>query len=321
MTSRPLTGTDWVAKGCALVSNLDHTANGAPIDGQDRWSARRVGRDDSAFPARLKLVKDSPECLYCIGNLGDYQAVVTLVGARAARPQGIAKATEIAAGLAELGVLVVSGGAMGIDSAAHRGALASGSTVAVLGSGLAVLYPEASRPLYAEIVAGAGALISPFPDQAPPRPGQFVRRNRIMAGLADAVVVIDAGNNSGALHTARAAVEYGRVVAALPGSPGCDALLRQGAAQVASAGEVIDAIAGLRVVPSVELSEPGRATAQVLALLGAVPRDRDYIADHSGLSMRDVTRVLSDLELDGLVLLVPGQSYVRSVIADELMAK
>ena len=321
MTSRPLTGTGWLAKGCALVSNLDHTGNGAPIGDKNRWPTRRVGREDSAYPRRLSLLGDAPECLYCIGNLDDYQSVVTIVGARAASPEGLATAAELAGGLARLGVLVVSGGALGIDSAAHRGALGGGATVAVLGSGLALLYPEASQPLYTEIVAGGGALISPFADDAPPRRGQFVRRNRIMAGLADAVVVVDASTNSGALHTARAAVDYGRLLAASPGSPGCDALLRQGAAQVTCAGEVVDALAGRRVRPLVELPVPGSVAARVLALADDVPRDPDDIAGQLGLSTRDVTRALSDLELDGLVLLVPGQSYVRSAIADELMAK
>ncbi len=318
---------------------------------------RIVERGDPDYPALLARTPDAPGRLEVAGRLAPYERAVAVVGSRSAGAEGLAMATAVARDLAAAGVLVVSGGAVGIDAAAHTGALeASGAlgagaeasvgpgsewgqaasagpgsegnqalevsgnrTWVVLGSGLGVPYPEANLPLFDRIVAGGGALLSQFPTDAPPRGGHFVRRNRTLAGLVDAVLVIDAGAGSGALHTARAAADYGRVVAAAPGSPGCDALIREGAAVASSAADVLAAVDRRPRRPEVELpaadSDPGR----VLAALDRTPAGRDDIAVRVGLAPGIVARALVGLELDGLVSLLPGHHYIRSTLADELL--
>jgi DNA processing protein len=207
-----------------------------------------------------------------------------------------------------------------VDAAAHRGALeVGGATVAVLGSGLDVAYPARNRPLFGEICDAGGALVSPFAAGMPPRPGCFVRRNRVIAAMADAVIVIEASLGSGSLHTAAAAHEYGRVLGAVPGTPGCEALIAQGAALATSAEDVLAALAGRPRRPQVALPEDGSERARVLAVLDDDARDEDDIADSTGLAIRQVSRALAGLELEGLAVLLPGRSYVRSVLARELM--
>lgn len=249
--------------------------------------------------------------LWIQGELAE-GARVAIVGARRATSEGLARAGELAHALAKRGVVVVSGGAYGIDAAAHRGALAAGGhTVAVLGTGLDVTYPERHHELF-EQVARAGALVTSFPAGTPPRRGNFVARNAIIAGLSQAVVVIEAELRSGSLSTARAAEVQDRRVGAVPGSPGTAWLLARGAFAVHGAEDVLRAIEGTTPV-----SEPVLAQGSLEARLwSALPArggaHAEDLADAIGLPVRAVLRTLTNLELSGLVVVAPGRRYLRT---------
>jgi DNA processing protein len=291
---------------------------------------------DAGYPARLRALPGAPPELHV--RHGDDHApgslewthaerCVAIVGARAARTEAVAQARDLARDLAGRGVVIVSGGALGVDAAAHQGAIDShaatgaGTTVAVLGCGIDVVYPAQHQGLFDDIRAAGGALLSQFRPGTPPRPANFVRRNAVIAGLADAVVVIGAGATSGALHTAAAARRLGRVVAAVPGSAGCDALIAHGAAVVTCAADVWQALAGRPRRPFADLPAQGSPAARVLALLHAEHACAcGDIATRAGLSSREVARALTGLELEGLAISRPGQSYVRSALAEELLA-
>lgn len=211
---------------------------------------RLVTYGSAGYPARLTRLHDPPIILWIEGPLPvDAARSVAIVGTRRATGGGRAIARRIASDLAAAGVRIVSGLARGIDAAAHAGALeANGETVGVLGSGLDFEYPGASRSLYGKLRA-RGALLTEFAPDVPPRPHQFPRRNRIVAALSDAVLVVQAGERSGASITAAHAADVGVEVLACPGaiglavSAGCHALLRDGAGVVTCAGDVMEALA------------------------------------------------------------------------------
>lgn len=282
---------------------------------------RSLSRPD--YPLRLAAAPGAPTSIYVRGELPETPRAVALVGARAARGHSVATARAMATELAEAGVLVVSGGAIGVDSAAHRGALDAGRpTVAVLAGGLTAPYPGRNRPLFDEIVAAGGGLLSmQAPGEQPLRP-YFVARNAVIAMMVDAVVVIEAQVASGSLHTALAARKLGRVLAAAPGSPGCEALLAQGAAVAETAADVLAALDGTPRRPYAQLPEDGSREALALGALElAAPQTGAAIAVRSGLEPREAARALTGLELEGLALLVPGQMYLRSPLADQLMQR
>lgn len=249
---------------------------------------------------------------------------MAIVGARAASGHGLATAREIAAAIAGRGGVVISGGAVGIDAAAHRGALESGrvgATVAVLGGGLDKLYPATNRLLFDQIVSQGSALVSPFDDSLAPRAGTFVARNRVIAAMADAVLVVEARAGSGSLHTAEFARELGRTVAAVPGSAGTEALIAQGAAVVETDADLEAALAGSPRRPVIDLPASGTDEDTVLGALADAPCAPDELVRQTGLSAGDVNRALTGLELEGLALLVPGRLYVRSTLARELLVR
>jgi DNA processing protein len=197
----------------------------------------------------LKTITDPPPVLYLKGSLIPEEAAVAIVGTRAATPYGCAVAHRLGQELARLGITVVSGLAEGIDAAGHRGALeAGGRTIAVLGHGLDFLYPQHHRKL-ADVVVNSGALISEFPMEVPPTRQNFPRRNRVISGLSLGVVVVEAPQASGALITAREALDQGREVFAVPGpvsspkSKGCHQLLKDGARLVEDIHDVVDELA------------------------------------------------------------------------------
>jgi len=266
----------------------------------------------SPSQTRLAGVPDAPAELHVRGNAEILSAphVVAVVGARAASASGLARARAIAAGLAERGTVVISGGAIGIDAAAHAGALdAGGATAAVVAGGVESPYPSRNRWLFEEMLAKGGALVSPFAEGTPVRRWSFLARNAVIAGLADAVVVVEAQARSGSLHTARAAVRYGRPVLAVPGSPGTEMLLAMGAGCVADAGDVLSP-------RQVDVPRPEGDAAKVLAVLDPhQPFDSEGVSALVGLPERSVARALVALELDGWALPVPGGSYIRSVRA------
>ena len=294
---------------------------------------RRVGRHDDEFPAQLRAVPETPPWLYVRGALLPEDALaVAVVGSRRATEYGEGVAEELSAQLAARGVTVVSGLARGIDSAAHRGALRGGGrTIAVLGSGADVIYPPENRRL-AGLIEDRGAVVSPFAPGTPPLPHHFPLRNRVIAGLALAVVVVEAAERSGALITARLAAEFGREVMAVPGrvtspaSRGAHALIRDGAALVEGWEDVV---AGLpvrwRECVAVSAADPGTRLAVdpdrrrlggdeavVLGVVGAEPTTMDDIIENSGMSSARAAALLLTLELDGRIRRVEGERFVRA---------
>lgn len=253
------------------------------------------------LPQRVRAVGWS-EPVFVRGSLSD-GPVVAIVGARAATSVAMQCAYDIATHLARRGVHVVSGGALGIDGAAHRGALSGGgTTTVVLGTGVDIAYPDRHAALFQEVVRAGGALASLVPDGTPPRRYSFVRRNRLIAALADMVVVVEAELRSGSLSTAHAANIYGRLVAARPGSPGCNRLLADGAAVVESDADVDLALVGTprrAEAPGAELREsPGPHASDVCVVRDAVAAGAcgiDAIVDRTQLSVPRVVRALARL--------------------------
>jgi DNA processing protein len=209
-----------------------------------------IAWNEPAFPAALLTLSDLPPALWYRGRLDALNApAVAIVGSRAASPVAIETATRIATDLASRGVTVVSGLARGVDSAAHRGALQTGRTAAVLGSGFDHMYPAEHAPLAAQIAAD-GVVISEYPPATPPLPLFFPMRNRLISGLSRAVVVIEANEKSGSLITAACALEQGRDVMAVPGNVlsgrnrGAHALIRDGAKIVECADDIVEELWG-----------------------------------------------------------------------------
>jgi DNA processing protein len=278
---------------------------------------RLVGRGDIDYPRWLALTYDPPPVLFVQGRLerDEGERAVAIVGARSATPLGLTFARALGRDLAESGVTVVSGLARGIDAAAHRGALeADGRTVAVLGSGHGRLYPRENRDLARAIGAGKGAVVSEFPVDTGPFKANFPRRNRVIAGWGRAVVVVEAGERSGALITAHLADDEGREVMAVPAHPtwpgaaGTNRLLRQGAALVRHAGDVLEE---LRLAP--RRGEETSPTDEVLAALRKdAPSSVDEIASRCGRDLPELLSRLGELELAARVRRLPGPLFVRS---------
>lgn len=222
---------------------------------------------------------------------------VAIIGARAASRAAMDRAFALACHLGGRGVNVVSGGAIGVDSAAHHGALAGGGkTTVVLGSGVDVAYPSRNADLFAAVVDHGGALVSMFPVGTPPRRENFPRRNPLIAALADQVVVVEARERSGSLSTARAARKLGRPVAACAGSAGCEQLIRDGAAIVETTDDLDALLAGAprrRVIDTAGLDATARKVMEALAR-GA--RGVDAVALATGLGVRDVLRAIASIE-------------------------
>jgi DNA processing protein len=228
------------------------------------------------------------------GTLGGGKAVA-IVGARGATQVGMRRAHAIAKHLGRHRVRVVSGGALGIDGAAHRGALAGGgTTTVVLGSGIDVLYPQRHAALFAEIVERGGALVSQFPRGMLPRRSTFLQRNHLIAALASAVIVVEADVRSGSLATARSACEQGRLVAAWPGSPGCERLLAAGAAIVECCEDALALANGRPRYPVPPALDATASAIRDAIVSGA--RGIDAIVRYTGLPVRAVLRALPQLE-------------------------
>jgi DNA processing protein len=277
-------------------------------------------RGKPGWPEALERVPRPPALLRLRGSLGPARVRrVAVVGARASDECGLAVAADLARGLAAAGISVVSGGAEGVDSSAHRGALdAGGHTVAVLGGGLDRLYPAGNRPLFARIVESGGGLLAEQEDDVHPTEFTFPERNRIVAGLSEAVVVVRAGAKSGALGTAAWARRLGVPVFAVPGDPtnplaaGTLRLLREGA-RLAAAAEDVVAFLGLpipepRSAPQLELQGNEAALWQAL---GREPRHADVLARSAGLSPPAALAGLLSLEIQGLCEQRPGQRFLR----------
>ena len=274
-----------------------------------RW----VARSDPSYPARLRSIHDPPPGLFVRGTalldlLG--RPAVAVVGARACSPYGAAVARMLGRDLAAAGVIVVSGLARGVDAEAHRGALDRGSTVAVLGCGIDRDYPRAHESLAARI-AEAGLIVSEYPPGVEPAPWRFPARNRIVAGLTVATVVVEARERSGALITADLALDEGRDVLAVPGeitselSRGANQLLRLGAVPVTSSADVLEFV-GMDPAPSPERAALDPRLERVRAVVAAAATTADETANALGESAHTVAAALVELELLGLVEEVDG---------------
>jgi DNA processing protein len=283
----------------------------------ERHGARALFHDDPDYPPALLALNQPPPLLYVQGNLALFdQPTVAIVGARNASAGAVRMARDFGAGLAALGFAVVSGLARGIDAAAHNGALSgqrdAGGTIAVIAGGIDVVYPPEHADLQARIAA-EGVLVAEMPPGTEPQARHFPTRNRIIAGLAAGTVVVEAAPRSGSLITAQMAIDFGREVMAVPGSPldararGCNQLIRNRTATLVQGiediVEMIDTFAEtVRPVVREESApyEPDEAlTAAIAALLGPAPIAVDELIRQSGASAGAVQDALLDLELSG----------------------
>ena len=281
--------------------------------------------DRSAFEAARKGLpfEARVEGLWCCGDLGGLgRPCVAIVGTRAATGYGRAVAARLAADLGRAGCCVVSGLALGIDAAAHEGALEAGApTIGILGGGHRCFFPRRNRPLAERIVVSGGAVLSPYAPDRPAAPHQFLERNGIVAALADAVVVVEAPARSGALNTAGWAA--GRIpVLAVPGDvdrkhvAGCLALIRDGATLARGADDVLEALGRLALSSSVPAEPPPDGVAAVvLATLDAGARTLDEIVAATTLEASSVLAALSLLELEGRIESRGGVQYARVAAA------
>lgn len=276
-------------------------------------------RDDPRYPHRLAMIFDPPPVIWVSGQVAALsEPAVAIVGSRAGSPYALEVAERLGADLASRGVSIVSGLARGVDSAAHRGALdGGGRTVAVLGSGADVVYPSEHQALAKEI-AHRGAVTSELPPGTPPRAGQFPMRNRIISGLSQAVVVVEANEKSGSLITANCALEQGRDVMVVPGNVltgrnrGSHSLLRDGAKIVESADDILEEL-GLSVAP--HHPAEGAAATERDVVLGAMGEgeswDLDALAVRVGLPAPALLGHLLTLELGGRIRRLEGGQFAR----------
>jgi DNA processing protein len=278
---------------------------------------------DARYPTALLNTADPPLMLYLRGQLDvlSHPRMLAIVGSRNPTPQGESNARQFARSLAQAGICVVSGLALGVDGAAHAGALEGGGpTIAVVGTGLDSVYPKRHEPLAARI-AENGLIVSEYPLGTPPLAAHFPQRNRIIAGLSQGTLVVEAAVRSGSLITARCAAEQGREVFAIPGSihapqsRGCHALIRQGAKLVESAQDILE---DLHVV---EISErdispatatPPAQTDDLLNAMGHDPVGLDALQARTGLDTATLQARLLELELDGWVGRLPGGLLQRT---------
>lgn len=278
---------------------------------------------DPRYPEALLQTADPPTLLYTQGRVEWLEAdSIAIVGSRNPTAQGLENARAFAAHLSRAGLVVVSGLALGIDGAAHEGALeGGGGTIAVVGTGLDRIYPTRHRAL-AHRIAAAGLIVSEFSIGTPSLPENFPIRNRIIAGLARGTLVVEAALQSGSLITARLALEAGREVFAIPGSihspqsRGCNVLLKQGAKLVDSAADVLEEFAAARPGTAAPTRAPAGASVvakedPLLVALGFDPIGLDALVARTGQSAAELSARLLDLELDGRVARLPGQVFQR----------
>jgi DNA processing protein len=277
---------------------------------------------DDDYPQALRHVADPPAILYGCGSWPRGPALA-IVGTRQPTEFGRRFTENLAAELAAGDVVVVSGLARGIDTAAHRGALsAGGRTLAVLGCGVDRVYPPENERLYHQIIE-QGAIISEYPPGSEPLPGHFPGRNRIISGLSRGTLVVEAARDSGSLITAEFALEQGREVMAVPGgvdrrtSYGPNLLIKQGAHPVTEAGEILHILGipgsgrGAGTGPGAKDAHPAGPAGAVLGMLTLTPRHSDELAGESGLTPMELSAILLHLELQGFAEKLPGGRYIR----------
>jgi DNA processing protein len=305
----------------AVLAALDSDAVAQAVARALAWVAQPgcsiVTLADETYPSLLLEIPDPPALLYAHGRIELLaRSALAIVGSRNATQQGEANAEALARALSDAGLTIVSGLALGIDAAAHRGGLAgAGSTIAVLGTGIDIAYPSRNAALAARFRARPAG--SEFRPRAPAAQN-FPRRNRLISGLARGCLVVEAALASGSLITARAAAEQGREVFAIPGSihsplsKGCHALIKSGAKLVESAEDVLTELSGFRPsgYASTQQSVPNAETG-LLGHMGHDPVDVDSLCSRAGMSAEQVASELLRLELDGRVAALPGGLFQR----------
>lgn len=326
------------AQSIALGKSLELAAD--ELDRAKVCGARVVAQDDPEYPKRLYEIYDPPLALYvrgCTEVINGYGLAV--VGTRHPTPYGVGMAERLACDLAARGLIIVSGMARGVDSAAHRGALnAHGHTVAIWGTGIDVTYPKENQKLADQILAAGGAILSEFPLGTFPAPQNFPIRNRIISGMSIGVLVIEAGEYSGTRVTARCALEQGRDVYAVPGnvtnklSWGPNTLIKQGAALVATWEDVWEALPAdirLALTPPDRLASETPETAslfgghemppdekRIFAVLRAdEPTHIDELVERlvAHMASSQIFAALFELEICGKIRTLPGKYYVRVI--------
>lgn len=278
-----------------------------------------VTLSDTSYPKTLLEIPDPPPILYAKGRLELLNhPSIAMVGSRNATAQGEKNAEEFANALCHAGFCVISGMALGIDGAAHRGALkGSGATIAVVGTGLDIVYPAKHRELAHEI-AERGLILSEFPIGTPSRAQNFPRRNRLISGLSLGTLVVEANIQSGSLITAKLAAEQGREVFAIPGSihspvsKGCHQLIKQGAKLVDNIQDIVDELGIFTTIGSHDFPSPIVAEANpVLDSMGFDPISMDILIERSGLTSENLSAMLMVLELENKIASLPGGRYQR----------
>ncbi|MDQ2798236.1 MAG: DNA-processing protein DprA [Armatimonadota bacterium] len=297
----------------------------AALSALEKSGAQLVTIQDSLYPANLRQLPDAPPVLFSRGHLiPEDKFSLAIVGSRRATSYGLALARQFARELTAHGLTVVSGGARGVDTEAHRGAVeAGGRSLAFLGCGVDIHYPSENRRLFDEIAGGSGAVLSEFPMGTRPDPWRFPARNRLISGSSLGVLVIESPTDSGSLITAREAGEQGREVFAIPGpiglghNSGCHKLIQDGAKLVESVEDILSELGVLTMqgdkskpatVPGPPLPPEQR---KVLDMLTLQPRQVEGMITESGLTPPQVMGILTLLEMRGLAKRVPGNAFVR----------
>jgi DNA processing protein len=287
----------------------------------ERDGARIYLAHAGPYPALLRQTSCPPPVLYVAGeDVTADRPAVAIVGSRICTHYGEKIARRFSEGLASAGVVTISGLARGIDTRVHESALgAGGSTWAVVGSGLLMTYPPENRGL-AERIRAQGAVVSEFPMATKPHPANFPRRNRIIAGLSSATVVVEGGETSGALITARLAAEEGRDVFAVPGPAGAalsrapHRLLREGACLAESVDDILEELGwpkGIQVKTEVDRPEEIGPTRMIMDVVSDVPLDRDELLSRTALDAKAVATLIVQLEMRGMIKSLPGGKLVR----------
>ncbi|MCL0041240.1 DNA-processing protein DprA [Dehalococcoidia bacterium] len=287
------------------------------LDMLDRYNIKVLAQDDPSFPQRLKEIYDAPLVLYVRGNLiPDDEWALAVVGTRQATSYGREVTQRLVTDLARNKITIVSGLARGIDSIAHRAALAAGGrTIAVFACGLDMVYPAENRELAQEIMKH-GALVSDYPLGTKPKAENFPRRNRIMSGMSLGVLVVEALEKSGAMITANLALQQDREVFAVPGSilsaasRGSNLLIREGAKAVLEVNDILEELNLNIVSQQLEVVPENENESLLLKYLSQEPRHIDELCRHSSLPMPVVSSTLTMMELKGMVIQQGNMNYV-----------
>lgn len=291
------------------------------IDKLDSLGISTITIIDSDYPQQLKGIYDLPYVIYLKGTFKIDPPLISIVGARRASSYGIWAAKHFANELSRIGIGIVSGLALGVDTAAHKGVLeAKGKTIAILGCGVEQCYPPSNRSLYNGIIEAGGAIISEYPPGTPPHKHNFPARNRIISGLSEGIIVVEAGESSGALITVEYGLEQGKEIYAVPGninsfvSKGTNRLIRDGAKILISIEDILEDLSHKYNIRGIDKEENLRDSlsaieANIYSIVRLQPVHIDLLALKSGVRINELNSVLSILEIKGLISQLPGKIF------------